>query len=146
MLRPTMPKRHRHLTHHQTLGDRAMRGIGQRLRAIRERTSMSQSEISDLLNITCSTWSRWESGERMPDPAIMIQFAARAKVSLDLIYRGLATGTHPALRELLEIEVPHLLATSPTDTDRHRDMALAAYRTAIDQDPPAPNPNLSAAS
>lgn len=108
-----------------------LKAIGERLRWVRIQGKASQAELCRLMNVTQSTWSKWEAGIRMPDPVVMMQFAARAKVSLDLIYRGMPVGIHQSLRQLLEIEAPHLLATSPTDTDRDRDTALASYRKAI---------------
>jgi transcriptional regulator with XRE-family HTH domain len=107
-----------------------MRQTGERLRAIRKLSGLRQTDICELLGVDQSTWSKWEIGQRFPDLGIMVAFAARMKVSLDLIYCGAPTGVHPILLKLLQAEWPHLLLQIPTDNPQDRDKALASYRAA----------------
>jgi transcriptional regulator with XRE-family HTH domain len=43
-------------------------------RALRELAGLSQDDLARVLNVTRSTVSRWESGEREPRPAILYQY------------------------------------------------------------------------
>jgi transcriptional regulator with XRE-family HTH domain len=125
-----MPKRHYQLSSN-TSAETQLRDIGERIRAIRKVTGLTQPELCELLGATQTAWSRWEIGRNAPDILIMIAFAARAKVTLDLIYRGITDGSHPVLVRLLREDVPHLLASPPTGTAHNRDMALASYKNDI---------------
>ncbi len=109
------------------------RMAGLRLRAIRKLSGLNQTEIAALLGVDQSTWSKWETGKRIPNPAKVAKFVARSKTTLELIYRGLPAGTHPALLALLRVTAPELLAPEPTDMDPGTDMALALYRDSIRQ-------------
>jgi transcriptional regulator with XRE-family HTH domain len=111
-----------------------MQAIGERLQLVRRAAGLTQQAISDLMGIDQSTWSKWEKGQRVPDVLTMIQFAARAKVTLDLIFRGNVEGIHPAMRTWLLAQAPQLLKVDPTDTGPDRDKALASYRIAIHQE------------
>ena len=73
------------------------RQTGARLRAIRELAGIKQAEISGVLGVDQSTWSKWETGIREADLLTVVKFAARAQASLDLIYCGLPGGSNPAL-------------------------------------------------
>jgi len=108
-----------------------MHQTGQRIRAIRQLSGLNQGDLAAVCGAGQSQWSRWERGTRPADVEAMLRFARRAKTSLDLIYRGMPVGTHPALLRLLRLKVPHLLVPDPTDTDRDMDTALASYRDAI---------------
>lgn len=128
-----MPKRPKDEPTLSPADSETQRLIGRRLGAIRKLAGIRQTEISDLLGFDQSTWSKWESGKRTPNLFRVIQFAARAKVSLDFIYSGRLTTTHPALAKLLRVSVPELLAPEPNDTDPSTDTAIASYRNAIHQ-------------
>lgn len=108
------------------------RQAGLRIRAIRALAGVTQEQICEVLGVDQSTWSKWERGERLPDLFVMSRFAARARTSLDLIYRGELSGTHPELRRLLLLRIPELLAPVRRDTDQDMDRAQASYRAAID--------------
>lgn len=104
---------------------------GARLKVVREMTGLTQVEVSDLLGVDQAQWSRWERGTRLPALYTMVRFVARAQTSLDLIYRGVLSGTHPTLRHLLALAIPHLVVPDPMDTPPDRDIALESYRTTI---------------
>lgn len=107
------------------------RQTGERIRAIRELSGLTQTEVADLCGAGQAQWSRWERGERPAELAAMLKFARRAKTSLDLIYRGIPVGTHEALLRLLQLKVPHLLEPDPTGTGQNTDTDLALYRSSI---------------
>jgi transcriptional regulator with XRE-family HTH domain len=104
---------------------------GQRLTTIRKYTGATQGDVARICGADQSQWSKWERGKRIPEVLVMLRFANRAKVSLDLIYRGIPAGTHPVLLKLLRATIPDLLVEDPTDTDQDTDKALDAYRSAI---------------
>lgn len=104
---------------------------GRRLQAIRKLAGINQTEIATLLNVDQSTWSKWETGKRVPKLDKVIQFVARSQASLDLIYRGTPGGASPILVDLLRLSSPELLTPEPTDTGPSKDTALVSYRTAI---------------
>ncbi len=107
------------------------RQTGLRIRAIRKLSGLKQGPLAVACGADQSQWSRWERGERPAEVEAMLRFARRAKTSLDLIYRGAPIGTHPALLQLLRIQVPELLAPDPMSMDQDTDTALASYRDAI---------------
>lgn len=112
----------------------ALREIGARLRKIRQLSGATQERVCAALGVAQPTWSKWESGQRVPDILVMIEFSARVRASLDVIYRGVLTGVHPGLRQLLLEQIPELVR-DPVDTDQNADKVLASYRSATDLDP-----------
>lgn len=110
------------------------RHAGLRLRAVRKISGLNQTETADLLGVDQSTWSKWETGKRIPNPSKVSKFAARAKTSLDFIYRGVPVGTSDLLLALLRATAPELLVEPPTRTAPNRDTALASYRNSIRQE------------
>lgn len=126
-----MPKRVKNQMEDPAVSE-MQRRAGLRIRAIRDLGGATQEDMQTLLGVDQTTWSKWERGERMPDVAIMAKFAARSKTSLDLIYRGMPIGTHPALLHLLRLAAPHLIDPETTGTAPDKDTALASYKSAID--------------
>lgn len=129
----TMPKQAKSVVSDPAMSE-IQRQTGERIRAIRELAGLNQGDIAVACGADQSQWSRWERGIRMAEIVVMLRFARRAQVSLDLIYRGIPSGTNPALARLLQEAVPHLLAPDPTRTGSDRDTALASYRSAIHRD------------
>lgn len=107
--------------------------VGERIRAIRKLGGENQTEVATLMGVDQSTWSKWETGKRIPNPARMARFVARAKASLDLIYRGVPANTHPALVRLLRAAHPELVEPEPTDRGPDTGTDLASYRSSIPQ-------------
>lgn len=108
-----------------------MEEAGARLRLIRELGDQTQVEVCDLLGVDQSTWSKWESGKRVPDPLAVIRFAGRFRVSLDFIYTGRPIGVHPALLQMVRARAPALVRELPTDSPVDMDRVRASYREAI---------------
>lgn len=106
---------------------------GLRIRAIRKLAGLKQALVAEQCGADQSQWSRWERGDRIPDPLVMLRFAARARASLDLIYRGMPGGAHPTLVRLLQAAHPDLMAPDPTGMDQDTDTALTSYRNSIRQ-------------
>jgi Zn-dependent peptidase ImmA (M78 family)/DNA-binding transcriptional regulator YiaG len=61
---------------------------GSRLRELRRRAGLSQTELADQLGVDTSLVSRWEKGEREPSPDQQSAFARVIGVSLDYLLHG----------------------------------------------------------
>lgn len=108
------------------------KAVGLRLRWVRDAAGQSQAEVARLLRMDQSTWSKWELGERMPDPYKLLVFCARYRVNMGYVFEGVLDGLHPGLRRLLETEHPELRpATKGTEPDM--DTIRDAYRATIRQ-------------
>lgn len=70
----------------------APKAIGERLRLIREAFGLSKSEISDMLEIERSHWSRFEGGQRAIPYDKASRLVDRFGVSLDFIILGRISG------------------------------------------------------
>ena len=56
------------------------------LRALRQRLSVSQKEISELLRLGAKTWTRWETGKERPSQSLNILLRALCDGRLDVHY------------------------------------------------------------
>ncbi|EOQ37970.1 LexA family protein [Butyricicoccus pullicaecorum] len=63
-------------------------GIGDRIRALRTNTGMTQVELANKLNISNSTLSQYESGARTPSDDMKLKIAALFQVSTDYLLSG----------------------------------------------------------
>ena len=54
-----------------------------RLKAMRDKLGLSQSELANHLNVSQQTVAAWENGTRMPRAATLIQLAAFFSCSID---------------------------------------------------------------
>lgn len=61
---------------------------GSRLRELRRRAGLSQTELADQLGVDTSLVSRWEKEEREPSPGQQAAFARTIGVSLDYLLHG----------------------------------------------------------
>ena len=59
------------------------RAIGSRMRMYREKRGMSKSEMSAQMSVSLQTIYRWESGERIPDVAVLMEIARVLGISMD---------------------------------------------------------------
>ena len=59
--------------------------LGKRIKSLREQKELSQLEFSKLLNISNSTLSQYEAGNRMPSDEIKKKIAQYFDVSLDYL-------------------------------------------------------------
>lgn len=80
-----------------------LEAVGARLKRTREALpgSPSQYELAAKLNVSRTTWSNWEQGEKLPDPVVMVRLKERFGVTLDWIYSGDARGLPHELAETL---------------------------------------------
>lgn len=86
--------------------------LPQELLALRQRLSLSQRQIGELLKVGAKSWTRWESGTQRPSQ------------SINLLLRLLDTGV-VSPQQLVEV------GTSRTDWSRQFDMlAIAGTRSA----------------
>ena len=65
--------------------------VGAHLQAERVQRGMGQAPFAALLGIHCQQYQRYEHGERLPHPEILVRMARRLNVSLDA-WLGLADG------------------------------------------------------
>lgn len=125
-----MPKRAEVDTPEKIVWAKAM---GSRLAWVREAVGIKQAKMAELLGIGQQAMSRYETGQRIPDPYIMLIFCSRFKVSMDYVYRGSLNGVHVRLAELLEEAHPELQGRSNC-MDVRRDTPLDVYRASIKAD------------
>lgn len=106
------------------------RGVGKRLRWVREAAGHTQEQAARLVGVEQSAWSKWEMGSRMADPYRMLTFCARYKVSMGYVYQASLVEVHPDLARLLLEAHPEL---QPPTKDTAPDMGTLrdAYRAAI---------------
>jgi transcriptional regulator with XRE-family HTH domain len=83
--------------------------VGRRLRLLREAAGLNQTEMARVLDINQSNWSRFESGERLPEPYKLREIVTRFRVSYDYIYHGVLIGVHPELAMELAERCPALV-------------------------------------
>ena len=59
--------------------------IGQKLKALRFKKGLKQSELADLLGLSASAVGMYEQGRRRPDTEILLKYAEIFGVSVDYI-------------------------------------------------------------
>lgn len=69
--------------------------VGDRLREVREKQGLRQKDVSSALSIAANVISRYETGERTPDPSTLARFAKYYGVSTDYLL-GLSDALHDA--------------------------------------------------
>ena len=69
------------------------------LKSLRKKAGYSQTELGNLLNLSKSTISMYEHGERAPDHVTMKRIAELFNVSMDYLYER-EEPTEPSLSEL----------------------------------------------
>lgn len=107
------------------------KAVGLRLRWVRHAAGHSQAQVAAALEMDQTTWSKWELGERMPDPYKLLAFCARYRVNMGYVFEGCLDGLHPGLRRILETEHPELRPATKDnepDTGTLRDMYRATIR------------------
>jgi len=103
------------------------RGVGERIRWVRETVIPNRSEAARVLGIDPSTLAKIESGERPPSIFNVIEIANRFRVSTDFLLRGLLVArTDQELALTLAAKHPELVLPpehmrTDTDTDRGAD-------------------------
>jgi hypothetical protein len=85
---PPMATKSENLIPKPMLSEMRPERIGHRLMLLREALGMSPSEISDLLGIERTYWSRFENGKRPITEAVAALLVARFNVTLDFLILG----------------------------------------------------------
>lgn len=62
-----------------------MNVLGQRIRSLRESKNLNQLELARILNISNTTLSQYESGQRIPSDDIKIQIAEYFNTTIDYL-------------------------------------------------------------
>jgi transcriptional regulator with XRE-family HTH domain len=68
------------------LGGKPMNEIGSRLRTLRESLHISQKKISEIISTTQSSINRYETGQSVPPPKVLIWYADYFDISMDYIF------------------------------------------------------------
>lgn len=63
-----------------------MKQVGNQLRTLRERLSLSQAKLAELLGITQSSLNRYENGQSTPTVELFRKYADFFDVSMDYIF------------------------------------------------------------
>jgi transcriptional regulator with XRE-family HTH domain len=93
---------------------------GERIRWIREEVGETQARVAEVAGVGQATWQRYESGECMPDPFLLVTFCRKFRVSMDYVFRGTLEGVQRDLA--LRLYRKHgSLVIGPNDTDLHTD-------------------------
>jgi len=72
--------------------------LGTRLKQLREERNITRKELSNLMNITYSSLSKYETNERFPEKELLVRLADYFDVSLDyLLGRSNARKTNEPL-------------------------------------------------
>lgn len=109
-----------------------------RLRKLREKRGLKQKEVAALLNLNPNTLSRYESGERTPDPQTLVKLANFYGVTTDYLLTGKTNGNGhsqpwwerdepPTDIELMEFVEKHSnlrLMGNPLDEEAKEDILL----------------------
>lgn len=62
--------------------------ISERLKAIRDHYSLSQSKIAEKLEVSPRTYTRYESNERQPDAEVLLRLYERLEVNINWLLSG----------------------------------------------------------
>lgn len=96
--------------------------LGQRIKCLRDKFRMTQSQLANSLHISPQAVSKWERGENAPDIVMLIPLANLFQVSVEWILTG-----SKALKDTFEATVLH---TSIRDY-AHRAANLSPKNTAV---------------
>src|SRR5437660_5705351 len=72
--------------------DKVLTAVGPRLRALRQRRDMTLADLSAATDISVSTLSRLESGQRRPNLELLLPLARAHRVPLDELVGAPPTG------------------------------------------------------
>ena len=96
---PAMPDRP---YKHDEPGSAYLRGVGERLRWIRETIGWTQAQCAKAAGVDASTWTKYEAGTRLASVSHMARLAGQVGFSLDFLYRGKIGGV---MRRDLELRL-----------------------------------------
>jgi transcriptional regulator with XRE-family HTH domain len=85
---PDMSAAHKNLLSPATLSEMKPERIGYRLQLLREAHGLKPSEISDMLGMQRTYWSRFENGNRAITDAFAALLVERFGVTLDFLILG----------------------------------------------------------
>lgn len=88
--------------------------FGERLRDLREEKDITRYALADMLNVSYSTISKYETNIRFPDKAALIKMADYFDVSID--YLLCRSNIRETAEKLLKKSKEQFLVRSPQDT------------------------------
>lgn len=63
-----------------------MEQIGKRLRALREGSRLTQTQVAEIVGVQQSRINRYETGKSTPSPEVFVKYADLFDVSMDYLY------------------------------------------------------------
>ena len=69
--------------------------LGERIRALRVESGMTQEELAEMIRVSNTTLSQYETGARIPSDAVKIKIAEIFQVSVDYLIGFSHTRNHP---------------------------------------------------
>jgi len=90
--------------------------VCKRLVILRQARKLKQKEIASSAGLTPTQWANYEKLDRMPNIQDMIRLAEAQGVSLDWIYRGIAS----ALPHHLAMQIDEIATDTATDNGGSR--------------------------
>lgn len=78
--------------------------IVERLKAIRCRLGLSQKKMRELLNVSKSTYSRWETGEKIIPLKHLVNLCNELQISIDFLL-GISENKTPLNKNALEVNM-----------------------------------------
>ncbi|WP_060678286.1 helix-turn-helix domain-containing protein [Virgibacillus halodenitrificans] len=81
-----------------------MKGLGQRLENLRERSDYKQKEISALLGFTTNVYGMYEREERAPSLDTLVELADFFHVSVDYLLRGMEYSSEELPTDILDLK------------------------------------------
>lgn len=95
-----------------------MNEFGNFLSSLRKSKGMTQQELADRLGVTNKAISKWETGDALPDTALLVPIADIFGVSVDELLRGHADNTHADGQSVFE---------KKQDPEKERDRIVQKY-------------------
>lgn len=102
------------------------------LKSLRKKAGYSQTELGNLLNLSKSTISMYEHGERTPDHTTMKLISELFNVSMDYLYEK-ETPAEPSLSEL-KLAILDVIDQIPEEQQRAFLEMAKIYRDSLKKD------------
>ncbi|MBQ4273009.1 MAG: helix-turn-helix transcriptional regulator, partial [Clostridia bacterium] len=65
-----------------------MNKIGQYIKKLRKAKGITQQQLADTLNVSFQAVSKWETGETLPDVALLLDLCNELNTTADMLLNG----------------------------------------------------------
>lgn len=89
--------------------------LAHNLRTLRKQHHLTQTSLSQMLNVSRQAYSNYETGKRTPDLDALLFLSRYYHISLSELVLGLAPTTSDSSEKIMEESVPYLCSS---DTDK----------------------------